>query len=149
MIKAKTVVTNKFWILQNQGRKVGELNLEQEGYRVKTVRGTQLFKDIKSLDIEFDNINVQTVSKQSEVDVEGYPAAGRVYNPVWDVQKKLPLYTKDPDSKSLFAAGWYNVTLKGKVKKMFCPKLIILERNEYEGPFVEEPGKSMFFDLFE
>ena len=53
MIKAKTVVTNKFWILQNQGRKVGELNLEQEGYRVKTVRGTQLFKDIKSLDIEF------------------------------------------------------------------------------------------------
>ena len=149
MIKAKTVVTNKFWILQNQGRKVGELNLEQEGYRVKTVRGTQLFKDIKSLDIEFDNINVQTVGKQSEVDVEGYPAAGRVYNPVWDVQKKLPLYTKDPDSKSLFAAGWYNVTLKGKVKKMFCPKLIILERNEYEGPFVEEPGKSMFFDLFE
>ena len=149
MIKAKTVVTNKFWILQNQGRKVGELNLEQEGYRVKTVRGTQLFKDIKSLDIEFDNINVQTVSKQSEVDVEGYPAAGRVYNPVWDVQKKLPLYTKDPDSKSLFAAGWYNVTLKGKVKKMFCPKLIVLERNEYEGPFVEEPGKSMFFDLFE
>jgi hypothetical protein len=149
MIKAKTVVTNKFWILQNQGRKVGELNLEQEGYRVKTVRGTRLFKDIKSLDIEFDNINVQTVSKQSEVDVEGYPAAGRVYNPVWDVQKKLPLYTKDPDSKSLFAAGWYNVTLKGKVKKMFCPKLIILERNEYEGPFVEEPGKSMFFDLFE
>jgi hypothetical protein len=148
MIKAKTVVTNKFWILQNQGRKVGELNLEQEGYRVKTVRGTRLFKDIKSLDIEFDNINVQTVSKQSEVDVEGYPAAGRVYNPVWDVQKKLPLYTKDPDSKSLFAAGWYNVTIKGKTKKMFCPKLIILERNEYAGPFVEEPGKSSFYDLF-
>lgn len=149
MIKAKTVVNNKFWILQNQGRKVGELNLDKEGYRVKTVRGTQLFKDIKSLDIEFDNINVQSTSKQSEVDVEGYPAAGCVYNPVWDVQKKLPLYTKDLDSKSQFAAGWYNVTIKGKTKKMFCPKLIILERNEYAGPFVEEPGKSLFFDLFE
>ena len=149
MIQAKTVVNNKFWILQNQGRKVGELNLEQEGYRVKTVRGTQLFKDIKSLDIEFDNINIQTTSTQSTTDVEGYPAAGRVHNHVWDVQKKLPLYTKDPDSKSQFAAGWYNITMKGKTKKVFCPKLIILERNEYEGPYVEEPGKSIFYDLFE
>jgi hypothetical protein len=151
MIEAKTVVNNKFWILRDGGRKVGELNLEQEGYHVKTVRGSKHFNNIDALrerGIVFDDIKI-VAGKQSETDVEGYPALGTVYNPVWDVQKRLPLYTKDPDSKSLFAAGWYNVTVKGRNKKMFCPKLIILERNEYEGPFVEEPGKSIFYDLFE
>jgi hypothetical protein len=151
MIEAKTIVNDKFWILRDGGRKVGELNLEQEGYRVKTVRGTRHFNNIDAVrakGIVFDNIKIQA-GKQSATDVEGYPALGTVHNPVWDVQKRLPLYTKDADSKSMFAAGWYNVTIKGRTKKMFCPKLIILERNEYEGPFVEEPGKSIFYDLFE
>jgi hypothetical protein len=151
MIEAKTIVNNKFWILRDGGRKVGELNLDQEGYNVKTVRGTRHFKNldaVRAKGIVFDDIKIGT-SKQSKTDVEGYPALGTVYNPVWDVQKKLPLYTKDPDSKSQFAAGWYNITMKGKTKKVFCPKLIILERNEYAGPFIEEPGKSIFYDLFE
>ena len=150
MIKAKTIVNNKFWILQDGDRKVGELNLEQEGYRVKTVRGTRHFKNldaVRAKGIEFDEINI-VAGKQSKTDVEGYPAVGTVFNPVWDVQQKLPLYTKEADSKSLFAAGWYRLNLKNRWKTVYCPKLILLQRNNYQGPFKSNPDTDTFDRLF-
>lgn len=151
MIKAKPIVKNKFWILREGDRKVGELNLDQEGYRVKTVRGTRRFDNLDALKkrgIEFDEINI-VAGKQSEIDVEGYPAIGTVFNPVWDVQAKLPLYTKEDKSKSQFAAGWYRLKLKNRWKTVQCPKLILLQRNEYQGPFKSNPDTDTFDRLFQ
>ena len=75
------------------------------------------------------------VSKPDTRTVHGYPAANRVFNPVWDVQKQLPLYTKTKKSKSWFAAGWFIIKRGRKWKIIQDPKLIALERYTYQGPY--------------
>jgi hypothetical protein len=60
---------------------------------------------------------------------------GTVFNPLWDVKHVylcLPEMTK---AKSWFAAGWYRVKQHRKWKPVQHPKLISLERYEYQGPF--------------
>jgi len=152
MIKAKPIVKNKFWILRDGNRKVGEVNAIQGGFSVTVNNREAQFKTLATLKrrsgIEFDDsINIVT-SKKKNTDVHGYPAAGSIHNDVWDVQLKLPLYTKKIKSKSYFAAGWYKVKLKKRWKTVFSPKLIILQRNEYQGPFKHDPDKNNFDQHF-
>jgi len=54
---------------------------------------------------------------------------------MYDIQKKLPLFTKSKDSKSLYCAGYYTIRFEKGWVKSFCPKLITLQRYEYQGPF--------------
>ena len=56
-----------------------------------------------------------------------------VHNPMWDMKQGLPLYTKKSDSQCWYAAGYYNID--GNIE--YCPKLIILQRNDYSGPFYD------------
>jgi hypothetical protein len=67
--------------------------------------------------------------------VHGYPSQGRAYNPVWDVIQKLPIYTKTKKSKSWFSAGWYRVKKGRNWATVQDPKLIVLQRYPYQGPF--------------
>ena len=57
---------------------------------------------------------------------------------MFNVQKKLPLFTKSPDSKSLYCAGYYIIRFDKGWVKSFCPKLITIERYENKGPFKTE-----------
>ena len=57
---------------------------------------------------------------------------------MYDVRKKLPLFTKSNASKSLYCAGYYVIKFNKGWVKSFCPKVITLERNEYKGPFKTE-----------
>jgi len=152
MIKAKPIVKNKFWILREGNRKVGEVNAIQGGFSVTVDNREARFKTLATLKrragIEFDDsINIVTPKKKM-VDVHGFPAAGSIYNAVWDVQLKLPLYTKKSKSKSFFAAGWYKIKLKNRWKTVYSPKLIILQRNKYQGPFKQDPDQNNFDQLF-
>jgi hypothetical protein len=57
---------------------------------------------------------------------------------MFNVQKRLPLFTKSPESKSIYCAGYYIIKFdKGWVKSL-CPKLITIERYESKGPFKTE-----------
>ena len=51
------------------------------------------------------------------------------------MSQKLPLYTKTNKSKSWFAAGWYRVKKGRNWSTMQGPKLILLQRYPYAGPF--------------
>ena len=53
---------------------------------------------------------------------------------MFDVQKKLPVYTKTPKSKSQFCAGYYIICFEKGWRKAYCPKMITLSRYEYKGP---------------
>jgi hypothetical protein len=152
MIKAKPVVKNKFWILRDGNRKVGEVNAIQGGFSVTVDNREARFKTLATLKrragIEFDDsINIVT-PKKKQIDVHGFPAVGSIHNAVWDMQLKLPLYTKKSKSKSFFAAGWYKIKLKNRWKTVYSPKLIILQRNEYQGPFKQDPNQNNFDQLF-
>jgi hypothetical protein len=57
---------------------------------------------------------------------------------LFNIQKKLPLFTKSKSSKSLYCAGYYTIKFEKGWVKSFCPKLITIERYEYRGPFKTE-----------
>ena len=57
---------------------------------------------------------------------------------MYDVRRRLPLFTKSNASKSLYCAGYYIIKFNKGWVKSFCPKVITLERNEYKGPFKTE-----------
>ena len=141
MIKAKAV-SKDFWILKDGAIKVGEINNVQNG-TVLTFKGQdKKYNNIECLkqktNIVFDNTVNDQIDKEI-TDVHGYPFSGEVHNPVWDVKLNLPLYTKGEDSKSMFAAGWFMVNIRNKWRSILSPKLIILQRNEYKGPYKDKP----------
>jgi hypothetical protein len=139
---AKPVIDKQFWILQDGNQKVGNVEACAGGYQVKLHNQVSQFKTIRMaaqrVNIEFvstPKLPIRSVSKNL---VHGYPAAGRVNNPMWDVKLKLPIYTKTSKSKSWFAAGWYQVK-KGRIWSVTQdPKLIVLQRYSYAGPFHTE-----------
>jgi len=45
------------------------------------------------------------------------------------------LFTRDTKSKSWYAAGWYMVKQHRAWKAVQNPKLITLQRYQYQGPF--------------
>ena len=57
---------------------------------------------------------------------------------MYDVQRKLPLFTKSNASKSLYCAGYYIIKFDKGWVKSHCPKLITIERYPYKGPFKTE-----------
>ena len=58
-----------------------------------------------------------------------------MYNPMWDIPQRLPIYTKTNKSKSWFAAGWYRVKKGRDWRVLQGPKLIMLQRYPYQGPY--------------
>jgi hypothetical protein len=143
-LHAKPVIDGKFWIVEADGVKVGLLHKKENNkYTLSNKNGEQTFnkKDelVKKFGKDFFQISDKTTVAHAEVrDVYGYPTSCRPYNPLFNVQKKLPLFTKSQASKSLYCAGYYTIRFDKGWVKSFCPKLITVERYEYKGPFKTE-----------
>ena len=139
---AKPVIDKQFWILQENNNKVGNIEACDGGYQVKI--NNQIVAQYKTIKLVERNINVhfepviKSPKKKTTNIVHGYPAAGRIYNPMWDVPQKLPVYTKTKKSKSWYAAGWYAVKKGRHWEAQQDPKLIVLQRYPYKGPFHTE-----------
>ena len=140
-IKAKPIVDGKFWILEEDGERVGTLHKKENNKFMLSAKGSERYfnrKDelTKIFGKEFFETKVKTtVSHQETKEVYGYPSSCHPYNPMFNVQKKLPLFTKSPNSKSLYCAGYYTIKFDKGWVKSFCPKLITIERYDYRGPF--------------
>jgi hypothetical protein len=139
-IVAKPVIDNEFWILQENNRKVGNIEACAGGYQVRLNNQVSEYKTIR-MAAERVNIRFEPTVKSSTVNalpnqVHGYPVQGRVHNPMWLVSDQLPVYTRTAKSKSWYAAGWYRV-LRGRTwHTVLSPKLIVVQRYTYAGPFV-------------
>jgi hypothetical protein len=137
MIVAKPVVKDQYWILKEDNRKVGEIESSngellvrlKDSSRVKTFRMNGRVMP----DIQFEAPIERTNTEKNLV--HGYEVKGAVHNPVWDVQQRLPLFTREDKSKSWFAAGWYLVRQHRNWKAVQHPKLITLQRYPYRGPY--------------
>lgn len=139
MIVAKPVIDKQFWILQQDDKKIGNVEACQSGgFQVRLNDTIQQYKSIKMV-TQLHNIVFEqppkTKKKTAVGDVHGYETAGRIYNPIWDVKHRLPLFTKSNKSKSWFAAGWYTIQRGKNWKTIQNPKLIALQRYKYHGPF--------------
>ena len=141
MIKTKTILKDKFWILEDNGVRVGTISLADENrFMVSGTQGTTYFDSKKALKKTFgNNVLINEVSTVEAVDIDkeayGYPTSTAPFNPMLDVQRKLPLFTKSKKSKSLYCAGYYIIHFDKGWVKSFCPKLITVERYESQGPF--------------
>jgi hypothetical protein len=136
---AKPVIDKQFWILQDGDQKVGNIEACAGGYQVKIQNQTAQFRTIRMaaerINIQFEPVKKITTSKPATNLVHGYPAVGRIYSPMWDIKMKLPVYTKTAKSKSWFVAGWYRVKKGRSWTVTQDPKLIVLQRYAYAGPF--------------
>jgi hypothetical protein len=130
-------VDKQYWILKQDNQKVGNIQAVDDGFQITIRNKTVSYKTIPMLrtreNVEFEP--AAKAAKESNRMVHGYDAGCRVYNPIWDVKHRLPLFTKDTKSKSWFAAGWYTVKQHRAWKVVQNPKLIVLERYKYQGPF--------------
>jgi hypothetical protein len=153
MIKAKTLIKDKLWIIKQNGEKLGTLQKKDENGWIflskkdkRQVYHTQeslfqkfgfnIFKEEKKEVVEEEkSVDKWDVKQAENFEVHEYPCSQKPYNPIWDVQKGLPLYTKTPKSKSMFCAGYYIVKFETvNWRKAYCPKIITLQRYRYKGP---------------
>lgn len=143
MILAKPVIANKYWILKENDRKVGEVEAHNGAFIVKINNDETEFKTIKTLknrtNIHFEETPKKEKAKKAH-EVNGFPTSGVPHNAVYNVQKRLPMYTKTKKSKSWFAAGYYQIEINGRWETHFCPKLIMLQRYPSRGPVKSADG---------
>lgn len=135
---AKPVIDKKFWILQKDNEKVGNVEATENGYQVKINNQVEEYKTIKMVEQRV-NVHFETFKKIKATpvtnEVYGYTAKGKAYNPTWNAQHKLPLYTKTRASKSFHAAGWFWLKQFAEWEIIQDPKFILLQRYPYKGPF--------------
>jgi len=136
---AKPVIKNKFWIVEQSGNKIATIQAVDEngGYVYVHDNEREHFPSIKLISKKY-NIEFVKASKPAKVveqDVYGFPVNSSAYNQVLDVQRYLPIYTKSAKSKSFFCAGHYLIKFNSHWTRQLCPKLITLNRYEYQGPF--------------
>ena len=138
MIIAKPVIPNQYWILREDDRKIGNIEASADGFTVKIDNRVEKFKTIhtirraKAIDFEPGSKSKKAATRD---DAYGYHTTSKPYNSIYDVKHQVPLWTREPRSKSWYAAGWYAVRQGRRWEVVECPKLIMLERYKYQGPF--------------
>jgi len=145
-IKAKPVLKDKFWIIENNEERIGTMSWDDDRYMFSNGNGTCFFSNKRQMKKQFGSdivwtditpISVDTDTKEDYI-VHGFPTSVKPFNTMYDVKRKLPLFTKSNKSKSAYCAGYYIIEFEKGWVKSFCPKLITIERNLSKGPFKTE-----------
>lgn len=137
---AKPIVKGEYWVVTDGDKKVGNVIADSNGFEVKLNGSKAHFKstgDVKrKTHIEFQTL--KTDKTKVQLPYATYPTTSKVYNSIFDVKKKIHLYTKTLKSKCYFAAGYYVMNQNGENEVVFCPKYIFVQRYPYLGPFKTE-----------
>lgn len=148
---AKPVVKNKFWIVENDGEKIATIQKNSAGVTLVSNNQRQFFENLKKLGAEvnvvFDNTPPKPKIKKS-FDINGYPTCCVPHNVLYDVKKRCFIYTKNKKSKSYHCAGFFLVKHNNAWVKSFCPKVIILQRQEFKGPYQSKEDLQKQYDAY-
>jgi hypothetical protein len=143
-IHAKPIVDGKFWIVEQDGTKIATLHKKENNkFVLSSTTGEVMFNKKQDLTKQFGtdfflNSPKIKVTQAETTECHGFATSVTPYNSMYDVRRKLPLFTKSLQSKSLYCAGYYIIKFNKGWVKSFCPKVITLERNPYKGPFKTE-----------
>lgn len=142
-VKAKPVLKDKFWIVERDDQKIGTMSWNDDRYMFSGQNETCFFENKNQIKKKFGVIiwgGDVSIKDHTTVDhsVNGFPTSVHPYNMLYDVKRKLPLFTKSNKSKSTYCAGYYIIKFDKGWVKSFCPKLITVERYEFRGPFKTE-----------
>lgn len=140
-LHAKPIIKDKFWIVEKGGAKVATLRKNEDNrFVLSNETGIKIYETKESLTRQFGKDFfiakiVKEANNNQPNEVHGYSTSTTPHNAMFDIQRKLPLFTKSEDSKSLYCAGYYIIRFEKGWVKSFCPKLITLQRYDYKGPF--------------
>ncbi len=143
-LHAKPIIADKFWIVERGGEKFATLRKDEENrFVMSNETGIKIYNNKTDLTKQFGkDFFVVKIVKEADnsnpCEVHGFPSSTEPYNSMFDVKRRLPLFTKSKDSKSLYCAGYYVIRFDKGWVKSFCPKLITLQRYEFKGPFKTE-----------
>ena len=143
-LHAKPIIDDKFWIVEQGGAKVATLRKDEENrFVMSNEAGIKIYNTKESLTRQFGkDFFIARIVKEADdsesSEVHGFGTSVDPHNAMFDIQRKLPLFTKSSDSKSLYCAGYYVIRFEKGWVKSFCPKLITLQRYDYKGPFKTE-----------
>ena len=143
-IHAKPIIDGKYWIVEQDGEKIATLQKKENNkFILSNTHGEIVFNKKEELTEEFGNdfflnSNKVKVTVPALREVHGFPTSCKPFNSMYDVRKKLPLFTKSDQSKSLYCAGYYIIKFDKGWVKSFCPKAITIERYPSKGPFKTE-----------
>jgi hypothetical protein len=144
-IHAKPIVDGKFWIVEQDGTKIATLHKKENNkFVLSSTNGEMMFNKKDDLTKQFGkdffltNTKIKVTTSTDINECHSYPTSCRPYNSMYDVKRKLPLFTKSNASKSLYCAGHYIIKFDKGWVKSFCPKAITVERYPYKGPFKTE-----------
>lgn len=137
---AKTIIKDQFWVVTDGERKVGNVLANDSGFTLQLNGNDINFKNTddikKKAKIKFDPL--KSNKTKAQMPYPQYPTTSKIYNSMFDIRRKLHLFTKTKNSKCYHAAGWFVIDQNGQKQVSFCPKYIFIQRYEYSGPFKTE-----------
>jgi hypothetical protein len=137
---AKPIIKDQYWVVTDGGKKVGNVQANSAGYEVILNGSTLQFNNTtdiqKKTKISFQPM--KSNKARAQMPYPEYPTTARTYNSIFDIRKKLHLFTKSVNSKCYHAAGWFVINQNGQNQVIFCPKYIFIQRYDYHGPFKTE-----------
>jgi len=138
---AKPIIKDQYWVITDGDKKIGNVESQGSGFDVKIGNNIEHYTTTKQIQ-KFKKIEFEKYRKPKDtVDTTfaTFPTGkNKVYNSVFDVKRKLHLFTETPKSKCYHAAGWFAVKQTSEFVNVFCPKYIFVCRYEYIGPFNTE-----------
>lgn len=134
---AKPIIKDQYWVVTDGTNKVGNVTASGSGFNLKINGKDSHFAtttDIKKkAKIEFQTL--KTDRSNAQLPFSHYPTTSKTYNSIFDIKRKLHLFTKNSKSKCYYAAGWYAININNVFEPIFCPKYIFIQRYPYHGPF--------------
>ena len=138
MYNAKPIVSEKFWILERNGERVGTIRKVDSDYEVKVDESCTIVTYQELLDkYNEDLFTYYKEAVRTTVTVFGYPTEhGEVFNV--EQEDHIPTFTKSAKSTVRHCAGYYGIKFPKGWVTSFCPKFATLKSYEFIGPFKTE-----------
>lgn len=139
-VQAIPILPEKFWILEDNGKKCGTLRKESDHeFILSDNQKLKVFHSKESLmktfgSKFFTDKELPPLNAEENLAYE-YPTSCTPFHTMYDVKRKLPIFTKSKKSKSYFCAGYYGIQFNVRWLPSFCPKLITLGKYPYIGPY--------------
>jgi len=140
MLIAKPIIKDQYWVVTNGKEKVGNVQATGSGFEVKLNGSTSHFENTKKIQrqVQIEFQPVKKTKSKVELPFATYPTTGKVHNSMFDIKRKLHLFTKSAKSKCYYAAGWFNIQQGSTFETIFCPKYIFITRYKFTGPYKTE-----------
>lgn len=140
VLVAKPIIKDQYWVVTDGEKKVGNVQANSVGYEVILNGNALQFNNTtdiqKKTKITFQPL--KSNKTKAQVPYPEYPTTSKIYNSIFDIKRKLHLFTKSSKSKCFYAAGWFVIGQNGQNEVIFCPKYIFIQRYDYQGPFKTE-----------